>query len=86
MLQLKNDVAAPAGQVEMTTADSEIGVKLILATETKPRRPPGRPPGALGRVIAPSRRLGVHLFAFLRAVQRLSADLQDSRGLASWGG
>jgi hypothetical protein len=37
------------------------------ATEAKPRRPPGRPPGALGRVIAPSRKLGVHHFAFLRA-------------------
>lgn len=67
MLHLKNDVAAPAGQVEMTPADSAIGVKLILADVTTPRRPPGRPKGALGRVIAPSRRLGVHHFAFLRA-------------------
>ena len=32
-----------------------------------PRRPPGRPKGALGRVLALSRNLGVHHFAFLRA-------------------
>ena len=33
----------------------------------KPRRPPGRPPGSLTAVVAQSRALGVHHFAFLRA-------------------
>jgi site-specific recombinase XerD len=51
----------------------------------KARRPPGRPRGALTRVVATSRALGVHHFAFLRAsLLNLDLDAAFKRYL-DWG-
>src|SRR4051794_38266983 len=51
----------------MSATETRTATATTPATEAKARRPPGRPRGALGRVLASSRKLGVHHFAFLCA-------------------